>query len=183
MKKVVVTGFMGTGKSTIEKLLADKLKCTFIDLDSYIEQVEQKQIKDIFKEAGETGFRKIETTLLNKVIAQHTNTSLIISTGGGTLIKKENFILLQNWGYIINLESDSIEIADRVKIQKITRPLLKNNDNISLDEKIEVLKKERENIYNKADVTIINKNSKQNCTISTILKWLESHSLKRNSVL
>ena len=84
---LILTGFMGTGKSTIGKYLASKLHYSYIDLDTYIEMKEFKTIPDIFNEIGEKGFRKLEYKYLNDCIGKYD----IISTGGG-IIENDNYL-------------------------------------------------------------------------------------------
>ena len=87
MKNIVLTGFMGTGKTTIGKALAQMLQMKLVDVDEEIESAEGMTINDIFKTCGEQHFRDIETAMIKK-LSQEGN--LIISTGGGAVLRDEN---------------------------------------------------------------------------------------------
>ena len=88
---LILTGFMGTGKSTIGEYLASKLYYSYIDLDTYIEMKEFKTIPDIFNEIGEKGFRKLEYNYLKDCIGKYD----IISTGGGIIENDDSISLLK----------------------------------------------------------------------------------------
>ena len=79
---IVLIGYMASGKSTIGRILADKLNYSFIDLDDYIEEKEQTSVSEIFKSKGEIYFRKLETTSLQALLNNKDN--LVLSLGGGT---------------------------------------------------------------------------------------------------
>ena len=80
--KIILLGYMGSGKTTIGIQLARKLYLNFTDLDEFIEEKEQKSIKEIFKQKGEIYFRKIEHKYLKQFINE--NESYVLSLGGGT---------------------------------------------------------------------------------------------------
>ncbi len=97
---IVLIGFRGTGKSTVGKLLANRLKRDFVDTDEYIESATGKTIKDIFEEEGEEGFRKTEAETIAKLSKMKNK---IISAGGGIVLKDENVKNLKNNGFLILL--------------------------------------------------------------------------------
>ena len=124
---------MGSGKSSVGKLLANKLQFSIIDIDKEIEKDEKLSIKEIFEKKGENYFRKIESKhLLRK------RNSAVVSCGGGIVLNKENREFLRTSGYTIYLKS-SIPTLEKRLLNKNNRPLL-NNDN---------LKETLINIYNK----------------------------------
>lgn len=139
-KNIVITGFMGTGKSVTAKELARKLKMEFIDMDQIIEEVQGVSISDIFARYGEKYFREQENKLV-KELSQKEN--MVIATGGGTLLSSVNARMLGQAGEIVCLYADSQAIYNRVK-RKNDRPLLKGEDILS---EIEHLLKERKKIY------------------------------------
>lgn len=139
-KNIVITGFMGTGKSVAAKELARKLKMEFIDMDQIIEEVQGVSISDIFARYGEKYFREQENKLV-KELSQKEN--MVIATGGGTLLSSDNARMLGQAGEIVCLYADSQTIYNRVK-RKNERPLLKGEDILS---EIEHLLKERKKIY------------------------------------
>ena len=121
--KIYLIGSMGSGKTTIGKMLASKLHLPFIDIDKKIEQKEKMVISDIFKENGENYFRKIESDILKKYSALN---EFIISTGGGAVLSHDNKKILNN-GYKIYLKISIDAQYSRVKHRK-HRPLLIEGD-------------------------------------------------------
>ena len=117
---IYITGFMGTGKTTVGKLLAEKLDKIFIDMDTAIQDRLGKSIKDIFKFGGEGYFRKLETNLLKEITQRN---DLIVATGGGALLSKENIRLAEQGGKIICLSASPLVIFRRLE-QENKRPLL-----------------------------------------------------------
>ncbi len=137
---IIITGFMGTGKSIVAEELARKLRMEFIDMDQIIEERQGLTISDIFERHGENYFREQENKLVKELSRKE---NMVIATGGGTLISSDNNRTLSQKGKIICLYADSQTIYNRVK-RKNDRPLL-NGENI-LD-KINHLLKERKKIY------------------------------------
>lgn len=121
-KNIVLVGMMGSGKSSVAKLLAQKLGFKIIDLDILFEQQQGMKISDYFSFYSEEKFREIETQLLKENIFKE---DVIISTGGGVVLKKENQELLFNSEiFSVFLKANRDEIYDRIKNDN-SRPLLK----------------------------------------------------------
>jgi len=139
-ENIIITGFMGTGKSIVAEELARKLRMEFIDMDQIIEERQGLTISDIFARYGENYFREQENKLVKELSEKE---NMVIATGGGTLLSSDNTRILSQKGKIICLYADSQIIYNRVK-RKNDRPLL-NGENI-LD-KISHLLKERKKIY------------------------------------
>ena len=139
-KNIIITGFMGTGKSVVAKELARKLKMEFIDMDQIIEEGLGISISDIFARYGENYFREQENKLV-KELSQKEN--MVIATGGGTLLSSDNARMLGQLGEIVCLYADSQTIYNRVK-KKNDRPLLKGENILN---KINLLLEERMKIY------------------------------------
>jgi len=139
-KNIIITGFMGTGKSVVAKELARKLKMEFIDMDQMIEEGLGISISDIFARYGENYFREQENKLV-KELSQKEN--MVIATGGGTLLSSDNARMLGQAGEIVCLYADSQTIYNRVK-KKNDRPLLKGENILN---KINLLLEERKKIY------------------------------------
>lgn len=118
-KNIYISGFMGTGKTTVGKLLANRLDVLFIDTDQFIEQNLKMSIAQIFKKKGESFFRQQERLLLLRLSCL---TSSVIGLGGGMVLDYSNRIIL-NEGIWINLKASSAAIMKRIAGQK-TRPLL-----------------------------------------------------------
>ena len=124
MQNIILIGFMGVGKTEVGKLLAKKLKMTYIDTDSIIEKEQGMEINDIFKEKGEESFRDMETELLDKLadLKDH-----VISTGGGIVLRPGNVIKLKSMGPLVLLTSDHETVYKRVNGSG-ARPLLNVED-------------------------------------------------------
>lgn len=124
MKKIILVGYMGSGKTTIGLKLHQKLNIEFIDLDQFIEEKEGLKVADIFKLKDEVYFRKQENIWFNSLINE--NKPLIISLGGGTPCYANNHLLLQN----NNVESfylkASVATLTSRLMHETNRPLLKN---------------------------------------------------------
>ena len=120
--KVVFTGFMGAGKTSIGRRLADDMKIPFVDLDERIVQIAGCPISEIFSKDGEETFRRMEHDVL-KVVLEAPG-SEVISLGGGVLTQEENRKLLsESKALVIYLQADADTIWERVK-DDTTRPLL-----------------------------------------------------------
>lgn len=123
--KIVLLGYMASGKSTVGRLLARQLGVGFIDLDDYIEQKQKKSIQDIFSEKGEIYFRKLEHQMLKEVLDTHT--SVVLSTGGGTPCYANNMeTILQQSDLSIYLNHSIPVLVERITKEKEHRPLVKN---------------------------------------------------------
>ena len=103
MQNLILVGMPGCGKSTIGKLLAERLGRRFVDADAEIERIAKMPIPEIFRQYGEDGFRQRETAVLRKLGQE---SSLVIATGGGCVTRKENYPLLHQNGHIIWLQRD-----------------------------------------------------------------------------
>lgn len=153
-KNIVLTGYMGCGKSTIGKKLAERLGMTFIDTDEEIVRREGKSINDIFAESKEDGFRKIETEVLRSLAyygadntdQASTGKGLVIATGGGIVLKKENMPLLKTAGKVFYLKADAETTFNRVKGDD-SRPLLSAESQEELKDRIVNMLRERKGYY------------------------------------
>ncbi len=117
---IILIGFMGVGKTEVGKLLAKKLKMTYIDTDAIIEKEQKMTINDIFDKKGEEIFREMETGLLDELSALEDH---VISTGGGIILRPGNVKKLKSMGPLILLWADPDTVYERVKGEG-TRPLL-----------------------------------------------------------
>lgn len=131
--RVVLVGYMASGKSSVGKLLARELGFHFLDLDEYIEQQQKKSIKTIFSEKGEIFFRKLEHEMLSEVLDKYQD--LVLSTGGGTPCYGNNMeTILQKSDHSIYLQLSIPALVERIKGEKENRPLVKNIKNEDLPE-------------------------------------------------
>ncbi len=103
-------GFMGVGKTTIGRDLANHLGMPFCDLDDEIEKATGRRIAEIFDEGGEAKFRELETRVLRQIVGKN---SAVIATGGGTFIKPENREIIRSAGVSIWLDGATDQIIDR----------------------------------------------------------------------
>ncbi|WAM34680.1 shikimate kinase [Caldicellulosiruptor morganii] len=127
MKNIVLTGFMGSGKTTIGKLIAEKLKIDLVDTDSEIIKEFGLTIDRIFEIYGEKKFRECERKVIERVSKLE---NVVISTGGGVVLEPENIRLLRENGVIYFLYASPDTILKRLKDDN-SRPLLKNGDKLS----------------------------------------------------
>jgi shikimate kinase len=131
MVKIVLVGYMGSGKSTIAALVAKMAQIKLLDLDKIIEESEELSISDIFKLKGEIYFRQIESKLFKEII--ESNESFVLSTGGGTPCYANNHLLMQNEGVIsVYLKTSIEELTRRLMMEKEHRPLLQHYNDDSL---------------------------------------------------
>ncbi|HBA83344.1 MAG TPA: shikimate kinase [Verrucomicrobia bacterium] len=121
---IVLTGFMGTGKSTVGRCLAAKLQRDFLDMDALIEQRAGRKISDIFAQDGEPVFRRLERALVQELSAQ---TNRVIATGGGVVLNPENIADFSRNGLIVCLTAPPDVILRRVA-QETHRPLLEQGE-------------------------------------------------------
>jgi len=120
VSNIVLVGFMGTGKTSVGRRLAEKLKLSYIDTDDVIEQDNEMIIADIFRQHGEPYFRRLESDAVRKVSGLDNH---VISTGGGVVIREENLEMLKRNGMVFSLAATPEEIWKRVG-HEIHRPLL-----------------------------------------------------------
>jgi shikimate kinase len=147
MKNIILTGFMGTGKTAVGKELAQLLDMKLIDVDMEIEKAEKTTINEIFRQSGEQRFRDKETDMIKAVSR---NKNVIISTGGGAVLKKENMDILRENGVIICLTATPETILQRTGANS-NRPLLQVENPFK---KIKELLDFRKPYYEKADILI-----------------------------
>ena len=140
---------MGCGKSTIGNLLSKKTGMSFIDLDSYIEQKENKTVAEIFAASGEDYFRQLERDA-SKELSQ--KKSLVIAAGGGTLTFRENVEVLKNSGKIVLLDVPVEVVSERLK-GDTTRPLLNRPDK---EQAMRELYEKRMPLYKEAADIVVN---------------------------
>ena len=142
MRNIVITGFMGTGKTAVGRAVAQLLRREFVDTDEWIETVAGKSISQIFTRDGQQAFRKMEREACHELSARD---GLVIATGGGTLIDHENRSLLMKSGTTICLMASAEQIVRRLGHAHVSkRPLLDASD---LQGAIETLLQARNEIY------------------------------------
>ena len=162
-KNIFIVGAMGSGKSSIGKLLAQSCQMQFLDTDYEIEQNSKYDITTIFEKFGEEEFRNKETGLLENLSRVENH---IIATGGGIILKQENIDIMKKMGLIVFLDINLQAQIKRVKYRK-HRPLLKNTD---LEKKLKDLKSKRDPIYNTISDYIIDVSGKDKNTVVEEIK-------------
>ena len=164
-RSIFLIGMMACGKSKTGPKLAQILKYKFIDLDSLIETVAKKSIQKIFEEDGENKFRMYESQCLKEIIKFP---SLVVSTGGGVITKKENWGILRQ-GIVIWIDLEKKFAIERLKKECNNRPLLKARD---IETKYSEIFQSREGLYKQADLRIKVQNENVEQVAKKIIKEL-----------
>ena len=125
-KNIFLIGFMGCGKSTIARLLADTLSMELIEMDGTIEQEEGRTINEIFATDGETYFRDLESAYIARI---RDKGNAMVSCGGGAILREENVVNMKKNGTVLYLSATPETIYERVRYST-NRPLLKGNMNV-----------------------------------------------------
>jgi len=167
--RIFLIGFMGCGKSSIGKELASSLKCSFLDIDHFIEKNEGSSIVDIFKEKGEDEFRKIEHAYLKNIVLCN---NTVISTGGGTPCFFNNMEIIKQNGVSIYLKYNAETLSFRLFKNKNQRPLLEGFNHINdLKKYIDELLIQREHFYMQSDIIL----EEEKISVNTIVEALSSY--------
>ncbi|MFI5450898.1 shikimate kinase [Pedobacter sp. UC225_61] len=148
--KVFLIGFMGCGKSTKAKQLANRLNCSVIDLDAEIVAKEGKSIADYFAENGEAAFRELESQTLKTFPYPET---CVIATGGGLPCFFDNMAWMNEHGKTVYLHMTPPQLVSRLHNRE-KRPLLKGMDDEQLLSFIEMKLAERDHFYNQAQIIV-----------------------------
>jgi len=146
---IVLTGFMGTGKSAVGKRLATALGLDFVDTDALIEEQEGRAISEVFDCEGEVYFRSVEEKVIKSVTSSMHD--VVLSTGGGVVISSVNRELLARWGKVITLSASTGEIKRRLG-QTGTRPLIDDTD---IKGSLEKVLGERRGLYATAEFSVV----------------------------
>ncbi len=149
--RIFLTGFMGSGKTTIGPSLASQLGCKFIDQDDLIEHHYNMSVGEVFAKFGEAKFRETERDVLVEVVA---GDNLIISTGGGAPCFFNNMEFMNRYGITVYLKAEPVTLMNRLKKLTDTRPLLKGKTELELMQFITDKLNEREPFYQKAILNI-----------------------------
>jgi len=158
--KLILTGMMGSGKTTVGQLLADKLGLPFLDMDRQIEQENGLSVARIFAQEGESGFRRREKELVRRLA----DFKGVIASGGGVLLDPENEgMLRQGGGVIIYLQAFLETLKNRLQGDR-SRPLLKTGS-------IDSIYRQRQEIYSQAADMIV---STDNLTPEEVVRKIVS---------
>jgi len=143
---VYLVGMMGVGKTTVGELLAQELGYQFFDTDTLITQVSKKSISDIFAEEGEEVFRSIESRVLGEISSY---TRLVVATGGGIVMARQNWSYLQQ-GLVIWLDAPISLLMERLQSDQ-TRPLLQTPNP---EQRLQEIFQQRQVMYAQADLKV-----------------------------
>jgi len=152
---IILFGFKGCGKTTIGKLLADKLAMQFVDIDRVIENIyfakyhAKLSVREIYKKLGEDDFRNLEKEAILSLVDLN---NTIIATGGGSVLDADNLSKLKKLGTLVYLQSDKSNIKKRI-LSETLPAFLDPND---LEGSFEEMYKNRKNIYENIAVIVIN---------------------------
>ena len=166
---IYLIGFSASGKSTLGKIISEKLNYHFIDLDEAISQQQGKSINALFNEFGEEGFRKIEQQLLVNTLFL---TETVIACGGGTPCYSDNIDFLLRNGTVIYFEVDEVILLERMVNNTAERPLFKGKTKEEIAIHITNLLNVRKEFYERASITIKNNKDKESA-INAVLNALE----------
>lgn len=173
---IFLTGFSGSGKSTIGPLLANSLGYDFLDLDKEIEHIADKSINRIFDEKGEEHFRTLELSALQRIVDRK---DLVVSLGGGVLQSDNCFSLVISSGTLVYLHSSPLVLAKRLS-HKTDRPLMKgeNGERLSREEiekKILALLEKREPRYKTAQIMVETDTKRIGSTVEELTRKIERY--------
>ncbi|WP_439881097.1 shikimate kinase [Pontibacter sp. MBLB2868] len=151
--RVFLIGMMGSGKTTLGRQLAKLLQYTFVDLDEYIEQQENKTIPQIFQEEGQQRFRQLERQALERLVAAQDR--VVVATGGGAPCFFDNISFLNRHGENIFLDVPLDEIAKRLQLADLEqRPLLAGKSMVEVKLFLAKTLEERKRFYEQANYVI-----------------------------
>jgi shikimate kinase len=167
MRNIILVGFMGSGKTTIAFELSHRLKMRYVSTDDLIEKKEKATINEIFTKKGEEYFRDVESEIIREVCAMD---NLVIDTGGGVVLRDENWVNMKGCGITVCLIADEDTIMSRTKKYK-HRPLLNVEDP---KQKIRSLMTKRAPFYAKAEHCIDTGNLTVNQIVDRIVKIAEN---------
>ena len=174
-KTIVLVGIMGAGKSTVGKILADRLGMRFIDADQEIERAAGCTITDFFEKYGEVEFRKGEERVISRILAGE---PCILATGGGAFMSEATRLLIKKMARSVWLRVSFEVLAKRLE-KRSDRPLLQTADP---QQTLKALIKKRYPIYNDADFIVDAENDGVDITVSKVVECLGDYCYSEQSV-
>ena len=149
---IFLTGFMGVGKTTVGKELAQLMGRTFVDTDQLVREETKTSIAEIFSKHGEGEFRNLE----KKAVVRTTQLkNSVVALGGGALLSEENLNAVKGSGILIYLKADEKTLIERIALQGEVRPLLADLKTSERLEKIKTMLESRRPLYEKAKLTVV----------------------------
>ena len=174
-KTIVLVGIMGAGKSTVGKILADRLGMRFIDADHEIERAAGCTITDFFEKYGEVEFRKGEERVISRILAGE---PCVLATGGGAFMSEATRLLIKKIATSVWLRVSFEVLAKRLE-KRSDRPLLQTADP---QQTLKALIKKRYPIYNDADFIVDAENDGVDITVSKVVECLGDYCYSEQSV-
>ena len=174
-KTIVLVGIMGAGKSTVGKILADRLGMRFFDADQEIERAAGCTITDFFEKYGEVEFRKGEERVISRILAGE---PCVLATGGGAFMSEATRLLIKKIATSVWLRVSFEVLAKRLE-KRFDRPLLQTADP---QQTLKALIKKRYPIYNDADFIVDAENDGVDITVSKVVECLGDYCYSEQSV-
>lgn len=175
MKRIILIGYMGAGKTTLGKVLARELGLEFIDLDWYIERRFHQSVSQLFATRGEEGFRRIEQNMLHEV-AEFEN--VVISAGGGTPCFFDNMQYMNQQGLTVYLKASPETLRTHLRMGKQKRPLIAQKNDEELDAFIRESLDKRSPYYTQArlifDTGLLDNGSRVNEAAQSLIEYVKS---------
>jgi shikimate kinase len=165
-RPLILTGFMGSGKSSVGRILAERLGCPFVDLDALVVAAEGRTINDIFTRDGEQAFRAIESRCLEDVLD---GGPAVIATGGGVVIADDNRRRMRERGVVVNLAVSLPQVLLRLR-GATDRPLLAGDEAAN---RAELLMDGRKQFYADADIRIDTDGKSVEDVAAEIIRFVE----------
>jgi shikimate kinase len=166
--RIFVIGFMGSGKTTWGRMIAEKMGMIFYDLDDMIEKRVNLKINNIFEKKGESYFRKIEAVALRELYVQD---NFVLACGGGTPCYYDNMSFINSQGVSVWMNTPKQVMATRLLEEAENRPLIRNLSPTKLQELIDDKLEERLQYYNQAQLVI----DPSEVTIDDLILQLQQH--------
>ena len=165
-RPLILTGFMGSGKSSVGRVLAERLACRFVDLDAEIVVAAGRSINDIFARDGEQAFRSMESACLMRVLGGGRS---VIATGGGVVMAEDNRNSIRRLGVVVNLAVSLPQVLKRLH-GAVDRPLFAGSN---APNSLKLLMDGREQFYADADIRIDTDGKSVEDVAAEILRFLE----------
>lgn len=167
-RNIVIVGFMGTGKSTVSRILSERLGWERIDTDEEIERRAGKSIPQIFAEDGEASFRDWESRVLTDVLS---GSGKVVATGGGAVLRESNRQVMLAGGWVVALTADKDSLIKRVMSSAAsgTRPLLAGD----AEARVTALLESRRRAYDFAQATIDTSRLSPADVANMMLNWMQ----------
>lgn len=172
-KHVILVGFMGAGKTTVGKLLAETIGVSFIDSDEWIVAKEQASVSDVFATKGEAYFRQLEKAFLDHLALEQ---PAVVAVGGGLPCFGDNIMVLNSLGIVIYINTSLQTLTQRLKNDRANRPLLRDLKDEELFRYAEDLIAQRKVFYKMAQLIVPNESNKPNDVVEKIKKELNKQS-------